>query len=134
MYCNASGNNEGVVGVVYSREGSGVLTVYRTTRHNPPLAEDFFSDKDRGTERLEGQTVEDWECISTFTNPKLNKAKTELYDHGEYLAELIIEDDGPIRVGTVGRKSKHVYVCGTPAAFLALVRPDRVIHISTVED
>ena len=111
-----------------------MLTVYRTTRHNPPLAEDFFSDKDRGTERLGDQTVEDWECISTFTNPKINKAKTVLFDHGEYLAELIIEDDGPIRVGTVGRRSKHVYVCGTPAAFMAIVRPDRVIHISTVED
>ena len=83
-------------------------TVYRTCQHNPPQADDFSSNRDRGEPQLEGQTVEDWECISTFSDMKINKAKTKLYSHGEYIAELVIEDNGPIRVGTIGRRSKHI--------------------------
>lgn len=103
---------------------------YRTVKHNPPVREDFLSDKDMGKAmpRKPGY-VRLWEGLSVFETSEQARAKAIAFPaQGAFIAALAIPDDGRITYGRTGGTAGHHTLWGDPDEMVRCVASVHLVH------
>src|SRR6266511_3724066 len=105
---------------------------YRIVQSQTPTPADFTSNAATGLALRPPNTPERrrlWEGLSVYRSMLAAEASAARvgWRNGRYLAEIVVEEDGPVTVEKTLRDPAHYTVWGAPATMLALVR--RVIPI-----
>ena len=99
-------------------------TFYRVVLTNPPTEEDFRSHKERGI-ALRRDTPElrrSWEGVSVYdTEEKAREVMQRFPRIGTFIAELSIEESGPVRFEQTTDDPNHYDLWGEPQVMMAAV-------------
>lgn len=114
-------------------EASTVLTVYRTTKHDPPRREDFLSNRGLGLPQGSEESEEEWISISSFKTARKCKKRAARRNPDGYIVRFDLVNGQPITIGHVS-KNGHVNLIGDPDDFVQLASTATIVRVSDVED